>query len=159
MKNKKWIAAICCGTLLLPTGIPGTSRQAQGASQPKKYIIQTESDRTYEKISKQYEDEIKEETQEEKTLEDANILVAELTTHQAQALDQKKGVTVEPNITLSGQGRSSTETKEQSLRKDIRSLAKEKWNVSAMSADSVKKNIQQQEDQCSHLGLGHRCIE
>ncbi len=139
MKNKKWIAAICCGTLLLSTGIPGTSRQAQGASQPKEYIIQTESDRTYEKISKQYEDEIKEETQEENTLEDANILVAELTTHQAQALDQKKGVTVEPNITLSGQGRSSTETKEQSLRKDIRSLAKEKWNVSAMSADSVKK--------------------
>lgn len=159
MKNKKWIAAICCGVLLLPTGIPETSRKAEAASQPKEYIIQTESDRTYEKISKQYEDEIKEETQEENTLEDANILVAELTTHQAQALDQKKGVTVEPNITLSGQGRSSTETKEQSLRKDIRSLAKEKWNVSAMSADSVKKNIQQQEDQCSHLGLGHRCIE
>ena len=59
MENKKWIAAICCGTLLLSTGIPGTSRQAQGASQPKEYIIQTESDRTYEKISKQYEDEIK----------------------------------------------------------------------------------------------------
>ena len=139
MKNKKWIAAICCGALLLPAGIPGTSRQSKAASQPKEYVIQVESDKAYEKISEQYEEEIKEEPQKESMLENANIMVAELTSRQAQTLDQKKDITVERNITFSGESKGKAETAQKALRKDIRRLAKGKWNQSAISADAVKK--------------------
>ena len=62
MKSKKWIIVICCWTLLFPASIPGISRQAKAAAQTKEYIIQTESGKIYEKVSEQYEEEIKEES-------------------------------------------------------------------------------------------------
>lgn len=154
MKIKKWIAVICCGALLLPAGIPETSRQAKAAAQPKEYIIQTDSGKIYEKVSEQYEEEIKEESQEDTILEDANIMVAELTSRQAQILDQKKGVTVERNITLNGESKEEAESTEKSLRKDIQALAKEKWNQSAISADSVKKTQKGKEISVAILDSG-----
>ncbi len=137
----KLIAVICTGVIMLPSPGVGTGNHARAAEKPREYIIQAENDRAYEKITEQYEEEIIEEQKEETILEDANITVAELTARQAKTLEEKKGVTIEPNIMLDGGSRDSANKKEASIRKDIQRLAKQKWNISAIAAETAKSKV------------------
>ena len=134
MRNRKWIAVLCCGAVILSPISPGTKTQAAGeAKNVKEYVIQTEDDRTLEKITRYYEDEIVTERQEATLLEGQNALVMDLTAEQVKDLDKKDGVTVERNISLSG------ESVENPDMEDVKRLAKDQWNRAAVGADHVKK--------------------
>ena len=134
MRNKKWIAALCCGAVILSPISPGVKSQAAGeAKSVKEYIIQADDDKTMDKVAHSYEDEIVIERQATTLLEDQNALVMDLTAEQAKNLDKKSGVTVERNITLSGESAETPNVK------DVKRLAKDQWNRAAVGADHVKQ--------------------
>lgn len=134
MRNKKWIAALCCGAVILSPISPGVKSQAAGeAKSVKEYIIQADDDKKMEKVAQSYEDEIVIERQATTLLEDQNALVMDLTAEQAKNLDKKSGVTVERNITLSGESAETPNVK------DVKRLAKDQWNRAAVGADHVKQ--------------------
>ena len=133
MKSKAWIAVLCCGAMILPSIKNGSiSYAAEKTGDVKEYIIQAENDRKYEEILSEYEEEISREEHEEAVLEEENILLMDLTSEQAYSLDKEKGVSVERNVTLSGESTGEAD------REDVKRLVKEQWNVSAIQADSVK---------------------
>ena len=101
MKRKKTLALFCCTALTLSAMQGKTiSHAAQNSGPMQEYLVQTNTEQAYEAISRQYGVQTLSDLPAEPLFKETNILLMDLTSEQAYALDQEDGVTVEPNMTL-----------------------------------------------------------
>lgn len=149
MKKKTWMALLCSIVMVLPVFYQvRICRGAEPSQKEREYVIRAKDDKTFEKISRQYEENVFVEGQVKNPLKEENVLVANLTEEQVHRLGQRDGVTMECNISLRGEGAAEPG------RKDVKRLVREQWNLSAIQADSVKKVSQSRKIKVAILDSG-----
>ncbi|MCI9124168.1 MAG: S8 family serine peptidase, partial [Eubacterium sp.] len=138
MKLKKTLVLFGCAILTLSAmNLTVISNAAEKDAFVKEYLVQTESDQLYETISLEYEDTLNAPPKEAPLkLEEEHILLMDLTPEQAYALNQEDGVTAEPNVILN----AAEFTEVQPAIEDVKSLAEQQWNLSAVQAESVDES-------------------
>lgn len=105
------------------------------------YIVKTERKRDYKEISRAYQDEIAEGYQEEGSLPEENILVADLSAGQAETLEGIDGVTVEKDAVMegasedAGENQENDEAEEEQMEEALQELAEGQWNCRALHVE------------------------
>ncbi len=128
MKAKEYLSCLLGAAMLSGQIFTGSISNAaeRDKVETAEYIVQTATEKQYDNLASQYEDQISAEGAEKKALEEENIIPLAITEKEAEKLDGKRGVLVEENTILSAESETSQ------YQKAVRKVIKQQWNKKAV---------------------------
>lgn len=97
---------------------------ADGTEDSEQYIVSTKNGELFKDIQTKYGDCISDETEKAESLEEHNTTVLELSEKEAQQLEKKQGITIEPDCEIEGLGE---------IEDNITDVSE--WNMQMINAD------------------------
>lgn len=96
MKAKKYLSCLLGVAMLSGQIFTGSTAEAaeRDNGETAEYIVQTSTEKQYDTLLNQYEDQISAEGAEKKALEEEKIIPLTLTEEEAEKLDRKRSVVV-----------------------------------------------------------------